>query len=281
MRNRKRNAQKFRDQFTSKVKEAGLKVRGWDIETGMNRQYGFDIWNGSYSHKNIEKERYLICAAWQTVGEKKIKSVSVLDDKARFKKDPMDDYTVVHTLYENLVDSDLLIAHYGDKFDLPMFNARAVANGLPTLPLIKTVDTKKIASKHFRFNSNRLDALAKLFGYEGKTQTDVELWLGCHVGKVKSIREMLAYNKQDIEVLMNVFYELAPHASSIINLNLYQDDPTKPACPSCGSHHTIKYGFYPNATTLVQRMACKTCGHSFKGPNVRGDDGKVKRAHYK
>jgi hypothetical protein len=281
MAKKRRNAQKFKDQLIKSLREYGLKYKVWDIETGMNRQYGFDIWNGTFSHKTIEKERYIICAAWKDIGDSKVQSVSVLGDKARFKKDPMDDYYVVHKLYEVLMDSDVLIAHFGDKFDLPMFNARAIYHGLPPLPEIKTIDTKFMASKKFRFNSNRLDALAKLFGYEGKTNTQVEMWLGCMLGKVQSVREMLAYNIQDIEVLENVFYELAPYLPAKMNLNLFSEHPDRPACPACGHTHVIKNGYRPNKTTLYHRMLCRNCGHSFLGETVKKEDGKVLRAHYK
>ena len=280
MHNRKANAQRFREQFTKRVVELGLTVKLWDIETGMNRQYAFDIWNGT-SHKTIEKERYIICAAWQDVGKNYVSHVSVADDKRRFKKDPMDDYYVINVMYDYIAASDLLVAHYGDKFDLPMFNARAIYHGLPPLPLIPTVDTKAIASKKFRFNSNRLDALARLFGYDPKINTEVSLWLDCMRGEESAVKDMLTYNIQDIDVLFNVFCELAPYVPPKINMNLFSGDTSKPVCPVCGSTHVYGNGHRPNRTTIAHRMRCNTCGHSFIGENVRRSDGKVLRAPYR
>ena len=134
----KRNVKKYREKMEGKVRELGLRLVPWDIETGMNLQYAFDIWNGT-SPKAIVKDRYMISSAWKDIGTTKVKAVSILDDKTRFKKDPMDDYVVVHRTYEALHDADLLIAHYGDRFDMPFFNARAIKHGLKPLPLIKTV----------------------------------------------------------------------------------------------------------------------------------------------
>ena len=79
----------------------------------------------------------------ERIGSKSVKSVSLLDDPKRFKKDRTDDYHVVKTIRDTLADADMIIHHNGDRFDIRKINARLIYHGLYPLPKLVALDTLK------------------------------------------------------------------------------------------------------------------------------------------
>jgi len=232
----------------------------WDIETGFNAVALFSLHdkaNENINYANLLSERYLICASWKKL-DGKTHHVSVLDDMARFKLNPHDDYVVVKKLHDVLSSADVLVAHNGDRFDLLMFNARAIYHGLTPLPAIPSVDTLKIARKKFRFNSNRLDYLARLLGIGAKMQTSPGLWMRAFQGKVSAIREMIKYSKQDVDVLEKVYYKLRPWADRHPNIGSISGHDM--CCPNCGSNNVQRRGYTITAAGKYSRFQCNECG---------------------
>ena len=66
------------------------------------------------SHKDIIQDWFVICAAWKWIGHKPIHTVSLLDDKPRYKASYIDDLYVVQTLHTVLSKSDAVIGHTVD-----------------------------------------------------------------------------------------------------------------------------------------------------------------------
>src|SRR5690554_6667888 len=136
------------------------KIYLWDLETGYNIVNVFSLAvNSKYiPYSALQQERYIICGTVEELGYDNIWTYSV--DPKR----PIEDQKVVKGLLSKLSEADAIIAHNGDNFDLKFFNTRAVYHGFDLLPNIISIDTLKIARKHFNFNSNRLDYLAKFLG---------------------------------------------------------------------------------------------------------------------
>ena len=233
----------------------------WDIETSLMQMSLFSLYtNGYLNYKSILNDWYMLCASWKRLGDKKVQSVSLLDDPKRFKRDIADDYHVVKTMHEILGRADALIGHNGDKFDLKKFNARAIFHGFDPLPEIPTIDTLKIAKHKFNFTSNRLDYLAAYLRVGEKLHTSPDLWLRCLLGQKTAIRDMVKYNKVDVSVLERVYGKLAPFAPAKLNMNLFGGK----GCPLCGSGHIQKRGTYITRTYKYQRYTCNDCGHGFR-----------------
>lgn len=227
----------------------------WDIETSHNILAKFDLREEYSNHNNILQERYMICAAWKTLGGK-MKAVSVLDDPRRFKKSPHDDRHVIETLHSALAEADTLVAHNGDRFDWKWLKGRVLVHGLPPLPPIPTIDTLKVARRNFMLNSNRLDYLGKLLGFGGKTTTPPGLWIDVLKGEKKAIKTMLAYNKRDVELLENVFLKLEAYVPNHVSRQLLGDD----GCPQCGSLRMTKQGVRRTKAGVYPRWKCENCG---------------------
>jgi predicted RNA-binding Zn-ribbon protein involved in translation (DUF1610 family) len=235
-----------------------LKILYWDIETSHDVVATFQMYNTTITPDRHLKHWFMICASWQWEGEKAIQSVSVLDNKKRFKQDFADDFHVVQTMHKVLDTADALVGHNVIKFDLRKFNARAIYHGLkPIKPLIM-VDTLKMARKYFQFVFNRLGTLAEYLGLGSKIKTDSDLWLGCLRGDKASINRMVKYNKQDVKILRLVYKKLAPYCTTALNYSVVDSDVLH--CPSCGATHMYKDGWRYTQNRRYQGYKCMECG---------------------
>lgn len=232
----------------------------FDIESSFNLVYSFDLYPDFIGHNNIVQERHIYCIAYKWYGSKKVHTISILDDPKRFKKDNHDDYHVCSEFMKVLEEADAVVAHYGDKFDVPMLNARLIKNGLSPFPKVTQIDTKKLASRYFRFNSNRLDYLAKFFGHEGKMENPKDLWQKCFVGDVKAIKHMVKYCKQDIVSLELVFDKLMPFVKNhSLNMGMFIKG-VRCTNPTCGSTNIQWRGYNTTKTARYRRFQCQDCG---------------------
>jgi len=241
----------------------GPKILIYDIESSHNALLNFDLGGknaGYIPHHNILEERYIICISWRWYGQKKIHSVSILDDPKRFKKNHHDDYHVVSVFRDVLEEAEALVAHNGDRFDLPMIKARMIFHGIPPIPKCISLDTLKMARRSFKFNSNSLDYLARFLGFKGKMDNPKGLWINCWQGDVKAIKHMIKYNKVDIEILEFVFVKLLPYIDTYaINLNMFLKGARCPN-PTCGSSKLEWRGHKYTKTAKYRRCVCKECG---------------------
>ncbi len=205
--------------------------------------------------------------AWKELGDKKTHVVA-LPDFPGYQKDKENDRELTKSLHALLESADVVIMHNGDKFDQRKANARFIAHGLrPPVPY-KTVDTLKIARKHFAFDSNKLDNLGRYLGCGRKLpHTGKHHWFGAMSGDLRSWRTMKRYNAQDVELLERVYLKLRPWATTHINLNLYT---RRSACPVCQSAKLRTNGCRYLKSGRRQQFRCISCGHQFcDGPIIR------------
>ncbi len=246
----------------------GPRILLWDIETTFNVVAVFKLWGDQYiPHESLLQESYIVCAAWKWLGEKRVHAVSVLDNKARYAKNPHDDQHVIETLHAVLSEADVIVAHNGDAFDLKKFRARAIHHGLPPIPPIKTVDTKKLAKKHFSFNHNRLDYLGAFLGLGRKRDTAKGLWLRVLKGEAKAVRSMVWYNRGDVILLEQVYHKFLPYIEGPINRHLYTSTT---GCPRCGSRNVHSRGVARTVARAYSRYQCQACGGWFRTDLVKG-----------
>lgn len=149
--------------------------------------------------------------------------------------------------------------HNCDEFDIKIINTRFVINGFkPPMPF-QTIDTFKIAKKHFRFSSNRLDFLGRLIRRKGKIKTDFDLWKRCLRGEQEALGYMLKYNKEDVLLLEEVYLFLRPWIKSHPNMSIYVD-AQESVCPTCGSDKLNWCGSYVTMVSKFEAFRCNVCG---------------------
>jgi predicted RNA-binding Zn-ribbon protein involved in translation (DUF1610 family) len=237
------------------------KILVYDIETSLQTVAVFGLAGNDWIQPdNIITERHVISICWKWLGEKQMHSVSLLDDPKRFAKDVHDDKYVCEVFHKAALEADAVVAHNGDNFDNKYVNTRFLKHGLPPLPPIPSIDTYKIAKKHFMFNSNSLNYLGKFLGLGEKKSTPKGLWLKVLAGDPKAIQTMVDYNKRDVTLLESVFLKLRPFVSSVISRELFGKD----GCPRCGSKKVQRRGLHRALTRTYQRFQCQACAGWFR-----------------
>ena len=230
----------------------------FDIESAPNLAY---VW-GQYDQNVIahEHEWTMLCFSYQWEGDRSVKVVSNYHDFGT----TTDDSGTVAALWKLFDEADIVIAHNGDKFDIRKANARFVQQGLGAPSPFRSIDTLKVARRHFAFNSNKLDDLGQHLGLGEKVKhPGWRMWEGCLAGDKKWWDLMRRYAKQDIVLLRDVYRVLRPFMSNHPNLANYSEEAF---CPSCGAgeEHAKRGGTYHTQTGKYQCLRCDNCGTSFR-----------------
>lgn len=233
-----------------------------DIETAPN--IGF-FWGAGHDqnipYENILVERQVICVCWKWHGEEKVHRISWDKDQ--------NDRGVIKAVLGVLARADEVVAHNGARFDIPWLRSRALYHGFRNFPEVKVVDTLRLAWGKFRFNSNRLDYLAKFLKVGGKTATGFNLWKAVVGGNDRdALVRMVDYCANDVEVLERVYDKLAPYAKPASHSGVAQGKPVW-SCPHCGSTNVKKNKtrITPSGT-LQHVMVCKDCGSYYTLSNT-------------
>jgi len=227
-----------------------------DIETSPNLGYVWGKWQQDVM--DFETEWHILCFAYKWLDQVRVKTVALPDFKG-YKKNPDNDFNVVKAISDLFDKADVVIAHNGDRFDLPRINTRLVFHGISPPAPFKTIDTCKIARAKFGFNSNKLDDIGRLLKVGRKmVHTGFALWKGCLMGDVKSWKTMRKYNAQDVLLLENVYLKLRPFMTSHPNFNVFTGEPT--SCPKCQHNKLYRRGFSVTNTGRRQRYQCTKCG---------------------
>lgn len=232
----------------------------FDIESVGLEVKTYSLKNDYISPKNVLKDWSLLsyAASFESDPEK----FFYLD--SRFTEDKRDDRQLVEGLHDLLLNSDIVVGHNVDKFDLKKFNTKATKYGLEPLRKLITYDTLKIARKYLAVTSNSLWYLANFFGLEnrksehGKFPGD-KLWDECMAGNIEAWDENEHYNKQDVLTTRDLFKYLAKYDPRINFQSFYQ----KPTC-SCGNHSFYKDEVNYAKNGAFQSYRCHDCGKSYE-----------------
>lgn len=229
----------------------------FDIETAPSIAATFKRWNVNIGPDSVVEEGgWMICASWKYSDENKVHS-TVISSYDAIRRD---DWNVTDKLRQAYEKADIIVAHNGDRFDIPTLKTRSLVNGFSPLRKIPSIDTLKLARK-LKFESNKLDSLGHYLGLGRKLTTGgIKLWLDCLNGNVDALMKMKDYNVQDVLLLESVFYALQPYVDSG-NVGVYFNDNNF-HCPSCGSDHIIPTGkTIKNHTYEYAEYKCEICGH--------------------
>lgn len=229
------------------------KVLLYDIETSPNLGWYFAL----YQEGNIlevEEHWHMLSFAWKWLGDKQTHVLS-LKDFPLYKKDKENDKSLIEALWKLFDEADVIVAHNGNSFDIKKTNARFIKHHLKPPSPYKQVDTKLVAKRHFKFDSNKLDDLGDYLGIGRKIQTGGKaLWFACMNGDMKAWNKMCDYNKMDVILLEKVYLEMLPYMDNHPDQGYKRGD-----CKNCGSDHLQKRGFLINRKGKYQRFQCQNC----------------------
>ena len=223
-----------------------------DIETSPNLAF---VWR-AYK-ENIGYNQFISHSVIMTWAAKWLGNERIFFDSKKNKSEQ----EVVHNLLSLLDAADVVVAHNGKRFDIPVIRSRAVELELPPFSPIRIVDTFEVAKKLFRFPMNSLAFLAQYLGVEAKSEhkefPGFELWSECMQGNSQAWEEMKHYNIQDVTTLESIYLRLLPWMNE--HPNVVSSSPTEMKCPRCGGE-VVRRGFYETNAGKYQRYCCKECG---------------------
>lgn len=243
-----------------------VKKLGFECAKGVIKKGGLGRGDTLYTYihggkfKNLELlgklqiDRLIKKIDWDSIGFLKGKSTTTLTivDKKIIGKRKV---AVLQTSTKTFFGAGLAM-HNCDQFDTKWVRGRAIKFGIDLSFPIVTHDTLKIARNKFRFNSNRLDYLAKYLGVGGKIETGFDLWkdIVLHKDEV-ALKKMVRYCDNDVKILEAVWEKLKPYA---VHKNAITMDRKK--CPECGGVMEIaKHRILASGVLKVQ-LKCTECG---------------------
>ena len=244
------------------MKRSKLKIGSFDIETSPNIGAYFNL----YQEGNIvwtEEHWHILSFAIKDLHTNKVVCWALPDFKL-YKKDPRNDIEVVKKLWEIFNTYDILIAHNGQAFDVKKVMARFIFHKMQPPKPCQFIDTKLVAKRYFKFDSNKLDDLGDYFGVGRKLETEKGLWKRCRNGDLKAWSLMKKYNKQDVILLEKIYLKMLPFIKDHPNVALMID--IERACPNCSSLNIQRRGYAYTRVSMFQRIQCLDCGSWHQSP---------------
>lgn len=223
-----------------------MKVLCLDIETSPMNAWVWGSWQQNVYIDQIEDPQRVMCFSAKWLGGK-----NQFYSEWQHGHDDM-----VDAAYELLNQADAVLHFYGSKFDIPHLNTEfLLADKGPPSPY-KQIDLKLAVAKTFKFPSNKLQYVSTLLGLEGKDKMEFQDWLDVMSGKVKAQKKMEKYNRQDVDLLEELYARMLPWLPQLPHRNLYGDT----GCPFCASQDVVRDGFYYTALSKFKRFNCRGCG---------------------
>jgi len=235
-----------------------------DIETAPIQAWVWSLWQDNAA--GVIRDTYLLTFAYKWLGHPGV-SARGLPDYLGYREDPTNDRQLATDLWKLFDEADVVVAHNGNRFDIPKAMARFVVHGLKPPSPFKQVDTLQIAKRRFRFDSNKLDNLARYLEVGRKIKhTGFALWEECMAGDMAAWRAMIRYNKHDVRLLELVYNKLKAWDTAHPRLDKYG---LGGVCPTCQSDAIQARGWSVAKTRKTRRLHCQECGHWFAGEVIK------------
>jgi len=244
------------------INKSKAKILFLDIETAPIRAYTWGLWQQNIYLDQIISNWFMISWSAKWLGEQDTMSDVLTPDEIINE----DDERLMQNLWTILDEAQIVVAHNGKGFDIPKITTRFLVHNMPPPSPYRQIDTKEVSKNTLNLPSNKLEALARLFGFEGKYDTDFELWADCMKGDVTALLRMEEYNNQDVRVLEKVYIKLRPYMKNHPNLDLF-DDKEVITCPHCGSEsiELKENKYFYTQSVKYQLYTCKDCGAHSRG----------------
>lgn len=237
----------------------------FDIETTPNIVYSWRVgYKISLNPDNIIEERKVICICYKWESSKHVKSL--VWDKDQSDRNMLEEFSKI------CEKADEVVAHNGDNFDVKWLRTRCIYYRIPFPDKVYSYDTLKKSRSAFRFNSNKLDYIAKYLGVGEKTETGgFDLWVKTINGDKQALKRMVDYCKNDVLILESVFQEIEKYVQVNTHVGVLMGGE-KWTCVACGSSHMRFNGeLVLKSGTKKYRVRCNECdkGHTVSGAVYR------------
>ncbi|MGL5262060.1 MAG: ribonuclease H-like domain-containing protein, partial [Bacteroides sp.] len=187
------------------------KVLIFDLETSPCQALVWGVWKQNIPAKMLDQTWNILSYSAKWLGSDDIYYSDLRHD---WDSNYTDDNVLLAELYELVSQADVLVAHNGDRFDIPRLNTRFIRAGFSPIQRVQSVDTCKIARRVFDFEHNSLEYLTTQLlpeeYHKRKSQKfpGIDLWLECLSGNLEAWDEMQDYNEQDVIALEALYLKL-------------------------------------------------------------------------
>lgn len=225
-----------------------------DVETSPNLAWVWRFYKENVGAKQVLEHTTIMSFAYKWLGED-----GVYYESAQHQSE----LSLLKKVINVLDLADIVVAHNGNKFDLPTIQGRSLVVGLKPPSPYKTVDTYLVAKYEFNFPSNSLEYLSIILECSPKDShkefPGFTLWSECLKGNPKAWKEMQYYNIQDVRTLEEVYLKMRPWMRRHPNVAVFGESE-KPLCPKCGSSHVHSRGYTTTNLYKYKRYQCQQCG---------------------
>lgn len=234
------------------------KILLFDVETAPILAYTWDIWDQNIALNQIKQDWFVLSWSAKWIDEKK---VMYMDQ--RNAKDVSNDKPLLEGIWKLLDECDIAVTQNGRAFDQKKLYARFILNGMTPPSSFQHHDTKKIASKHFAFTSNKLEYLTDKLNtkYKKIKNSGFSLWTRCLAGELDAWKEMEKYNKYDVLALEELYIKLRAWEPTV-NYSVFTDIEEFKCV--CGNDKLRNKGYAYNATGKFKRYNCVKCGKNYQ-----------------
>ena len=228
------------------------KILVLDVETKPALAYVWKLFDENISLDQLIEPSRIICFAARWVN----------GDETFFHADWFEGgrQVMLAALYHLMAQADAIVTFNGDKFDLTKIRGEFVAESIPPLPPITSIDLYKTVRK-LGFQSGKLAFVGPFLGLGKKVKnTGFKLWADVLDGKFEAQTEMMNYCIGDVLLTEKLYMKLRPYITN--HPHMGED---KAECGACGSNHSQSRGYRRTKAFKIQRLHCQSCGAWFDG----------------
>lgn len=226
------------------------RVLAFDIERVPNLAYTWGLWdqNISLSQLVLPGETVSFAARWWGDPKSKVVFKSTFHDGKE---------AMLDSIWGLMDEADALMGWNSQGFDTKHLNTEFVLAGMGRPSDSVQVDLMRVAKKHFKFTSNKLDFVSKALGVGEKlTHEGFPMWLGVMANDPKAWAKFKRYNEIDVHLLIDLLERMLPWVDSLPNASLFGGE----GCNFCGSSNLQKRGTRVTGLTEYHRYYCNDCG---------------------
>jgi len=235
------------------VATGGPRILIIDIETSPNVADVWGLWNNNVSLNQLRESTRMICFAAKWYGEPQTFFFSEHSDGRA---------EMVQAAWDLLDRADAVMHYNGRRFDTPHLYREFLLSGLTPPSPFKQIDLCDVVKHRFRFPSNKLQYVSTALGLAGKVSHEGhDLWVKCMAGDDEAWARMETYNRQDVDLLEEVYEILLPWIPGHPHRHLYDGAG---GCPTCGHDAVVPAGVYRTTLSAFSQYRCGTCGSTFR-----------------
>lgn len=241
--------------FRKEVVAESPKILLLDIETLPIEAKVWGVWNQNIQPSQIKKDWSIVCWSAKWLFDDHAFGVHVTPEEAVSRKEN----SILEPIWDAMDQAHIVITHNGNDFDIKKLNTKFLLAGMPKPGYSKSIDTLEIARKNFAFTYNKMGWINELLGIGTKMETSFKWWDEASEGNVKYLDMMLDYNKQDVDILEELYLKLRPWMASHPNMGVFSGTDF-PVCPTCGGHDLHWNKLYSTPLGLYKSFRCQDCG---------------------